>query len=132
MHTQPHAGSTERVHERGLQRKLSLLSGLQAETVREERKKRQESSRDRASTPLTPNPHPNPDPDPKPNPHPNPNPNPNQESSRDRDAPTQHYAAPQDRWSHALNRLAANKPTGSPSSSPWILTQPPRSYQPGR
>ena len=59
---QPHAGSTERVHERGLQRKLSLLSGLQAETVREERKKRQESSRDRESTPLTPTPTPTPSP----------------------------------------------------------------------
>ena len=43
VHSQPHAGSTERVNERGLQRKLSLLAGLQAETVREERKKRQES-----------------------------------------------------------------------------------------
>ena len=54
LHSQPHAtGSTERVNERGLQRKLSLLSGLQAETVREERKKRQESSGDRASNPLT-------------------------------------------------------------------------------
>ena len=92
MHTQPHAGSTERVHERGLQRKLSLLSGLQAETVREERKKRQESSRDRASTPLTPNPNPNPDPDPKPNPdpkpdfdpgpHPSPTPHPTQAFAR--------------------------------------------------
>lgn len=45
LHTQPH--TAERGNERGLQRKLTLLSGLQAETVRLERKQRQESSSSR-------------------------------------------------------------------------------------